>query len=225
MGMLLWQAVQGSLSAGIQESFAVQCGLLFAKYSLLDAVKRATCLCHVHVCNYCRMHQRCSSSCNKGPHKSRVYRPLAWLAHLPPGLASNQAASSGVRASLQLFLGDTNRTISETPLNQASSRSHCIFTVVIEGRRPGEPTVRRSKLNLVDLAGSERVSRTGIDGGILKEARYINLSLHYLEQVIIALQVSPATKLQTCCLLITLTVAMTLTVNVEMSSYVLPLLP
>ena len=49
---------------------------------------------------------------------------------------------------------------------------------------------RRSKLNLVDLAGSERVSRTGIDGGILKEARsLINLSLHYLEQVIIALQV------------------------------------
>lgn len=50
--------------------------------------------------------------------------------------------------------------------------------------------MRRSKLNLVDLAGSERVSRTGIDGSILKEARYINLSLHYLEQVIIALQVS-----------------------------------
>ena len=34
---------------------------------------------------------------------------------------------------------------------------------------------------------SERVSRTGIDGLILKEAKYINLSLHYLEQVIVAL--------------------------------------
>lgn len=34
---------------------------------------------------------------------------------------------------------------------------------------------------------SERVSRTKIDGTILKEAKYINLSLHYLEQVIIAL--------------------------------------
>lgn len=34
---------------------------------------------------------------------------------------------------------------------------------------------------------SERVSRTKIDGAILKEAKYINLSLHYLEQVIIAL--------------------------------------
>ena len=49
--------------------------------------------------------------------------------------------------------------------------------------------MRRSKLNLVDLAGSERVSRTNIDGTVLREAKYINLSLHYLEQVIIALQV------------------------------------
>ncbi len=53
----------------------------------------------------------------------------------------------------------------------------------------GEETVRRSKLNLVDLAGSERVSKTNIDGTILREAKFINLSLHYLEQVIIALQV------------------------------------
>jgi kinesin family member 6/9 len=31
-------------------------------------------------------------------------------------------------------------------------------------------------------------ARTGIDGTILREARHINLSLHYLEQVIVALQ-------------------------------------
>ena len=49
--------------------------------------------------------------------------------------------------------------------------------------------MRRSRLNLVDLAGSERVSKTAVEGTILKEARHINLSLHYLEQVIIALQV------------------------------------
>jgi len=41
----------------------------------------------------------------------------------------------------------------------------------------------------VDLAGSERVSKTNIDGQILREAKHINLSLHYLEQVILALQV------------------------------------
>lgn len=38
--------------------------------------------------------------------------------------------------------------------------------------------------------GSERVSRTNSDGVLLKEAKHINLSLHYLEQVIIALQVT-----------------------------------
>lgn len=34
---------------------------------------------------------------------------------------------------------------------------------------------------------SERVARTGIGGNLLKEAKFINLSLHYLEQVIVAL--------------------------------------
>jgi kinesin family member 6/9 len=79
--------------------------------------------------------------------------------------------------------------IAETPMNQASSRSHCVFTLHLEARRPGDDTVRRSKLNLVDLAGSERVGKSGIDGSVLTEAKYINASLHYLEQVIMALQV------------------------------------
>ena len=52
----------------------------------------------------------------------------------------------------------------------------------------GAQTVRRSKLALVDLAGSERVLRSGIEGTTLREARHINLSLHFLEQVIVALQ-------------------------------------
>ena len=43
--------------------------------------------------------------------------------------------------------------------------------------------VRRSKLHLVDLAGSERAAKTGIDGTTLREAKFINLSLHYLEQL------------------------------------------
>ena len=54
----------------------------------------------------------------------------------------------------------------------------------------GADTVKRSKLHLVDLAGSERIKRTGMEGGtLLREAKHINLSLHFLEQVIVALQV------------------------------------
>ena len=102
-------------------------------------------------------------------------------------LSYHRAASEEEALNL-LFLGDTNRAITETPMNMASSRSHCIFTMNVERRESGSDTVRRAKVNLVDLAGSERVSKTGVNGQILQEAKYINLSLHYLEQVVIALQ-------------------------------------
>ncbi|XP_077138136.1 kinesin-like protein KIF6 isoform X2 [Ranitomeya variabilis] len=100
---------------------------------------------------------------------------------------SMQQATTEEEALNLLFLGDTNRMIAETPMNQASTRSHCIFTIHISSKEPGSATVRRSKLHLVDLAGSERVAKSGVGGQLLTEAKYINLSLHYLEQVIIAL--------------------------------------
>jgi hypothetical protein len=96
---------------------------------------------------------------------------------------SAQLARTEEEALNLLFLGDTNRVISETPMNQASSRSHCLFTIAVDRRKAGSDVVRRSKLHLVDLAGSERVKKTGIEGNSLKEAKYINLSLHFLEQV------------------------------------------
>ncbi|KAF4084312.1 hypothetical protein AMELA_G00127240 [Ameiurus melas] len=100
---------------------------------------------------------------------------------------SLQPSANEEEALNLLFLGDTNRIIAETPMNQASTRSHCIFTIHVCSREPGSATLRRSKLHLVDLAGSERVGKTGVGGQILTEAKYINLSLHYLEQVITAL--------------------------------------
>jgi Kinesin motor domain len=45
-------------------------------------------------------------------------------------------------ALLQLFLADTNRVTSETPMNLASSRSHCLFTVTIEARQVGVAELR-----------------------------------------------------------------------------------
>jgi flagellar motility protein MotE (MotC chaperone) len=104
-----------------------------------------------------------------------------------------------------LFLGNVNRMTAETPMNHASSRSHCIFTLSLERRHPGSDVIVSSKFNLVDLAGSERIFKTGVgaasvgltsffsggaasDALLRKEGKYINLSLHHLEQVIIALQ-------------------------------------
>lgn len=88
-----------------------------------------------------------------------------------------------------LFEGETNRTIAEHKLNKSSTRSHCIYTLHIEARSRVESNekVIYSKLNLVDLAGSERTKKTGSEGLTLTEANYINKSLSYLEQVVVAL--------------------------------------
>ncbi|XP_059907951.1 kinesin-like protein KIF6 isoform X1 [Gadus macrocephalus] len=106
-------------------------------------------------------------------------------------LSIQQSANEEEALNL-LFLGDTHRMTAETLLNKASTRSHCIFTVYLCGRQPGSATVRRSKLHLVDLAGSERVNKMALGGQLLTEAKYINVSLHYLEQVIISLSESRA---------------------------------
>ncbi|NXS72925.1 KIF9 protein, partial [Pandion haliaetus] len=79
--------------------------------------------------------------------------------------------------------------IAEHTLNKNSSRSHCIFTIYIESRFRVFSDVKciNSKINLIDLAGSERLGKTGSEGQVLKEATYINKSLSFLEQIIIAL--------------------------------------
>eukprot|EP00639_Heterosigma_akashiwo_P013845 CAMPEP_0206361628 /NCGR_PEP_ID=MMETSP0294-20121207/473_1 /ASSEMBLY_ACC=CAM_ASM_000327 /TAXON_ID=39354 /ORGANISM="Heterosigma akashiwo, Strain CCMP2393" /LENGTH=456 /DNA_ID=CAMNT_0053806545 /DNA_START=140 /DNA_END=1506 /DNA_ORIENTATION=- len=86
-----------------------------------------------------------------------------------------------------LFLGDVNRAYASTAMNETSSRSHCLFTVSLEAKKPGSDMVTRSKLHLVDLAGSERVKKSGASGQTFNEATYINTSLFYLEMVIVAL--------------------------------------
>ncbi|XP_060774921.1 kinesin-like protein KIF9 [Neoarius graeffei] len=88
-----------------------------------------------------------------------------------------------------LFEGEMNKIIGEHALNKNSSRSHCIFTIYIESRSRtlSNATYVTSKLNLVDLAGSERLSKTGSEGQVQREALYINRSLSFLEQAILAL--------------------------------------
>lgn len=67
------------------------------------------------------------------------------LSHVP---AANEEEALNL-----LFIGDTNRMIAETPMNPASSRSHCIFIISVTSRREGDARIRKSKLHLVDLAG------------------------------------------------------------------------
>lgn len=70
-------------------------------------------------------------------------------------------------------------------MNLESSRSHSIFTLVVEHNR------RKSKLNFVDLAGSERQKQTSTTGERLKEAANINKSLTVLGLVINTLSENP----------------------------------
>jgi hypothetical protein len=62
--------------------------------------------------------------------------------------------------ALQLFfMGNANRITSSTTMNNASSRSHAVFTIVLEteGIKDDRTVFTAGKINLVDLAGSERM--------------------------------------------------------------------
>ncbi|KAF5288825.1 hypothetical protein FQR65_LT11940 [Abscondita terminalis] len=87
-------------------------------------------------------------------------------------------------AMMMLLVGDSNRITVETARNLNSSRSHCIFTINIISKNSKKGQVMNSKLSLVDLAGSERICKSNISGITLKEAKCINLSLHYLQDVV-----------------------------------------
>lgn len=87
-------------------------------------------------------------------------------------------------------VGNQNRSVGATNMNEHSSRSHAIFIITIECSEEGadgENHIRVGKLNMVDLAGSERQAKTGATGDRLKEATKINLSLSALSNVISAL--------------------------------------
>jgi hypothetical protein len=79
--------------------------------------------------------------------------------------------------------GRKSRSTGQTNMNERSSRSHSIFTIIVEASQTdsmGETRFRMGKLNLVDLAGSERLSKTGATGDRASEAKYINVSLTQL---------------------------------------------
>ena len=57
------------------------------------------------------------------------------------------AVTSEEQALNALFLGDTNRMIAETPMNMASTRSHCVFTIYVTSRPAGSAVIRKSKVS------------------------------------------------------------------------------
>jgi len=75
-------------------------------------------------------------------------------------------------------VGNSQRATAATGMNEKSSRSHSIFSIILTQTHidnqlncePLEPldADRRSKINLVDLAGSERLSQTSATGDRLR---------------------------------------------------------
>lgn len=86
-------------------------------------------------------------------------------------------------------LGNSRRVTASTKMNDMSSRSHAIFTIVFTQAKYEYdlPCETVSKIHLVDLAGSERASATGAEGDRLREGGNINRSLVCLGTVISAL--------------------------------------
>ncbi|XP_032381614.1 LOW QUALITY PROTEIN: kinesin-like protein KIF14 [Etheostoma spectabile] len=99
-----------------------------------------------------------------------------------------------------LKLGNKQRATAATGMNDKSSRSHSVFTLVmtqtqtefVEGEEHEHSIT--SKINLVDLAGSERSNSAQTSGDRLKEGASINKSLLTLGKVIFALSEQALTR-------------------------------
>ncbi|XP_059287103.1 kinesin-like protein KIN-12B isoform X1 [Lycium ferocissimum] len=101
---------------------------------------------------------------------------------------TEECVSSMKDVTKLLMKGVSNRRTGATSVNAESSRSHSVFTCVVESRcksmADGISHLKRSRINLVDLAGSERQKLTGAAGERLKEAGNINKSLSQLGNLI-----------------------------------------
>lgn len=88
-------------------------------------------------------------------------------------------------------MGDSSRTTASTKMNDTSSRSHAVFTIMLKQIHhdisTDATTERLARIRLVDLAGSERAKATEATGARLREGSNINKSLTTLGRVIAAL--------------------------------------
>ncbi|KAK9016902.1 hypothetical protein V6N11_079394 [Hibiscus sabdariffa] len=101
-------------------------------------------------------------------------------AQLVPVLATSDVISL-------MNLGQKNRTVFSTAMNDRSSRSHSCLTVHVQGKDVTSGNIIHGSMHLVDLAGSERVDKSEVTGDRLKEAQHINKSLAALGDVIASL--------------------------------------
>eukprot|EP00753_Platysulcus_tardus_P016927 PLAT6135.1.p1 GENE.PLAT6135.1~~PLAT6135.1.p1 ORF type:complete len:762 (+),score=225.69 PLAT6135.1:50-2335(+) len=93
--------------------------------------------------------------------------------------------STAKEALSHFHTGIRNKAVGSNFVNQASSRSHCLFTLEVErsdAAQVGQSVI--GKLTLVDLAGSERVDASLMTKKGVAESVGINKSLFTLRKVI-----------------------------------------
>ena len=81
-------------------------------------------------------------------------------------------------------MGNANRAVGVTNLNEQSSRSHMLVTLIVLTTNVHTGARHVGKLSLVDLAGSERLAKSNTTGQALKETQSINKSLSALGNVL-----------------------------------------
>jgi len=99
---------------------------------------------------------------------------------------ARESAPSLEKAHRLFWMGECARQKAATVNNKYSSRSHTVFTMHFTQSNGDKNT--NSQINFVDLAGSEKFRSLENEVDMRKrEARYINISLHTLQQVIIGI--------------------------------------
>ncbi|XP_066881174.1 kinesin-like protein KIF20B isoform X7 [Kogia breviceps] len=119
--------------------------------------------------------------------KTYTFQDLQWV-----------QVSDSKEAYRLLKLGIKHQSVAFTKLNNASSRSHSVFTIrILQIEESEMPRVMRvSELSLCDLAGSERSMKTQNEGERLRETGNINTSLLTLGKCINVLKNSEKSKFQ-----------------------------
>ncbi|XP_071948692.1 kinesin-like protein KIF14 [Antedon mediterranea] len=135
-----------------------------------------------------KIHDLLATASDKGRKSLRV-REHPTLGPYVEGL-SIYVAKSFADICGWIELGNKQRATASTGMNDKSSRSHSVFTIIMTKTKienlEGDDLVHRvtSRINLIDLAGSERCSSAVTTGDRLKEGASINKSLLTLGKVI-----------------------------------------
>uniref|UniRef100_A0A4W6DM40 Kinesin family member 13A n=1 Tax=Lates calcarifer TaxID=8187 RepID=A0A4W6DM40_LATCA len=121
----------------------------------------------------------------KGSRQSLKVREHKVLGPYVDGL-SQLAVTSFEDIEVLMSEGNKSRTVAATNMNEESSRSHAVFSIIVTQTlydlQSGNSGEKVSKMSLVDLAGSERVSKTGAAGERLKEGSNINKWVYFLHE-------------------------------------------